>query len=318
MHVHYWLIIGFYSIVELGMVFPLVNSFQFGSSFVFSASSGLSNHIRTLNKHYCKGAVFGKQSAFPRSTGNKERFAVDDSGPLTKLRQSWKKQDCDSFSDSLIFFAQEVKSKRQQPTSTTVHSISLMIGELSDRFTACQIARVSRTMADIGYSFRYHNDYSLLEKLKKIFLSKIPSMEEGIRFLTALNKLQLCWKDEKEKDVILQLMEKISSEEMNGRQRSELIVAIVGIGIPWTSLSKICQLNIMSMMVKLNVETDSRSLRTFLYAFSSFEDLKIKEMSRLVSSWFLSLTQRCLLLGVSGNHENMDKARTVIDFRCFV
>jgi hypothetical protein len=218
---------------------------------------------------------------------------------LAQLSKRVQNKDYGLFVTEFAAFSQNSRLKRQQIPIQSKERLTSIISSVANNLSDFQLARTMRNMVECGYTLIDNSEKALLNDLKTQFLCKETSLRGISMFFTALNKLHFSWKednDNDEKDALVHLVEKASTEKMTPRQYSELMAAIVGIGIPWNSLSVSSQENLIKKMTGLRNKTDLQSAVIFLLAFSSFEDMNLQQLSKPLVAAFLKLTEESLQL----------------------
>jgi hypothetical protein len=223
-------------------------------------------------------------------------LAINANREMSKLLETFHRNDSRSFSVALFNFSQVVKNSRLQLSSNERNQLGQMILVLVKKETSDRIfvANSMKSMVDCGFSARNVIDTQILNEIKKTYLIKKGSrLKESLLMLTALGKFGMLWKKEEEKESILQLLERTSSEKLTAGNLAEFLASISRMEIPWKALPVVCREYIKKKFVELKDEYSGKTAGTLIFAVSSLVDFNIKEIPKVWSA-FLEVAKVCL------------------------
>jgi hypothetical protein len=222
---------------------------------------------------------------------------------LGKMTESWESNDPVSFSKYFSDYSEVIKYGfgGYLPTEER-KNLTWMLKPFVEQLEERELAVVLKSLANCGFTAS-RDDLALITKLKGLYMTKSSSFKEKTMFLSAMSKLKLPWKKEERKSEILRLIEMSSSELTTASDLAQLLSSISGIGVSWKSLTLNCQENIIKKFLTLNDKIDPIDAVKILHSLSSIEGLKIREMTKAVSSTFLLLAKYCLSLNGLENNE---------------
>jgi hypothetical protein len=221
---------------------------------------------------------------------------------ILSVHEAFKQKDTKLFVNEVYYLSQEIQKTRYWLYDSEKEELAEMVRSIVHTLSETQIAQTIRNLAASGFTMKDRSNIEI-DVLRDLIwhYSKHPGMAQtAILFLTSLNKFHYSWKEntseEKEKDIILRTIWTISKERLTGRQFSEFITAMSGIKVPWTALSEQIQDNLIRKMIELKNNFSSISAVAIVYAFSTIEEMKIKEMSNAFISAFFEVVQECLTI----------------------
>jgi hypothetical protein len=229
------------------------------------------------------------------------------------LQESFRARDIVSFQTALFDLDENIRNSAAHPlTKKEKEELLLMVRDVADQFRGMTLVRVLRSMERFGFSVRNAAERPILDGMVKVFLkSKTVPQEGRILFCTAIRKLGFTWEHLSEKEEVLRLLEHAVSAKTTRREFAEIVTALSRLGIPWTTLSRSCQQQIVEKLPDMKNEISLRIIVSFVYDLSSLKGFSIKEQPEIISLTFLQLAEECLNSAGLIKDESM-KARQVL------
>jgi hypothetical protein len=223
---------------------------------------------------------------------------------LVKMTESWERNDHLSFMKHFTDYSEVVKFGFNGYLSGEERkTLSWMLKPFIEELEEPELATVLKCLANCGFTAT-HEDLPLLAQVKSLYLKKATSLKEKNLFLSALSKFKFVWKTEERKSDILHIVEMSSFEITTPYELTQLLSVISRINIPWKLLTLNCQENIIKKFLTMkNERTDPIDTVKIIHSLSSIDGLKMREMTKAVSSMFLLIAKNCLSLNGLDNEQ---------------
>jgi hypothetical protein len=251
---------------------------------------------------------------------NTKKFGSD--RRMKQITSGFQRENLKFFLDGFFHFAREAKNKQRTVSQQEIQQLISMSINFSARFDDFDTANVLRNLSNCGCSWS-NKDRTSLSQLKDVYLSKKPSIEGSILFLTSLNKLQFPWTNEK-KEPLLALVKYTLHQKLNVVQLSELLGSLAGLGVNGEEVGKDIE-----EALRINIDETSLRYDEFhrLRAVVTALPLLLPNLSQrgdqFIVKVFLNLTKICLGHVVNSSYLGVEDSRTVyfsiccfFDFLC--
>jgi hypothetical protein len=237
------------------------------------------------------------------------------SDSLTKMKSFLAERNFNSFHNEFSSFGLNRKHNSLSDKERMEVS-SLLQARTLDFLNDQDSASVLRHMGNLKYTVFRNEDKTLIDAIIDKYLSEEKkSVKWFSLFLTAMKSVKYHWKllEQPKRRVILDLFNEMSTRnDMTGRQYTEILNGIAGLGVDWKELNENTRRKLLERLPEMENKLEGVSLTSVVFTYGKLS-VNIKEVSsKPIEQAVLQIAIKALERIKSNKSEDLDRNREVI------